>query len=224
MLAAGQTGSPESDRALDALCSTYWYPLYAYARRWGLDAETAADRTQGFFARLLEREDLRGVDPERGRVRAFLLACMRNFLAGERQREGARKRGGGRAALSLDAAEAERRYRLEPAHEETAEALYRRRWALALLDEVLVRLKEDYAARGKERLFEALKGTLTSSNEESYQEVGRRLGLSEGAVKVAVHRLRRRYGEAVRAEIARTVESSEEIDDEIERLFEALGT
>jgi RNA polymerase sigma-70 factor (ECF subfamily) len=223
VLEAGDDRNPEAEEALEVLCGAYWYPLYAYTRRQGYDAPAAADLTQAFFARFLEKEYLKSVDPEKGRFRAFLLACMRHFLSNERDRERALKRGGGRAPLSLDGASAEARYRNEPAHELTAERIYHRRWALTLLEQVLDRLREDYARRHRAALFEALEPTITGGGGQSYRETGAALGLSEGAVKVAVHRLRRRYAETLRQEIGRTVGSPREIDEELQCLLDALG-
>ena len=222
VLAAGEGGSPEADRALEALCSTYWFPLYAFVRRQGLDAHAAADLTQSLFARLIERDDFSDLDRSRGRFRAFLIACMRNFLANHRDRDRAQKRGAGRTPLPLDFEGAERRYLLEPSHDLTPERLYHRQWATVLLDTVLTALREEYTGRGKAELFDALKPSLAGQAELPLREIGETLGMSEGAVKVAVHRLRRRYGDALRAEIARTVESPEEIDEELEYLFEAV--
>ncbi len=223
VLAAGNHHSPESEQALEALCSSYWYPLYAYTRRQGHDAETAVDLTQSFLARLLEKDGLRSVDREKDRFRAFLLACMRHFLANQRDLERAQKRGGGLKPLSLDFSNAESRYLVEPADQLTPKRLFDRRWALTLLDSVIGRLRAQYTERGKEGTFEAIKPFITTDGGESYRQIGDRLGMSEGAVKVAVPRLRRRYADALREEIARTVESPAQIDDEIEQLFDALG-
>lgn len=221
--AARAPSSPESRAALAALCGVYWYPLYAFVRRQGHDADRARDLTQEFFARLLERADLAAVDRSKGRFRSFLLAACKHFLCNEHDRVHARKRGGGRAPLPIDAAVAEGRYGGEPSHNETPERLFERRWALALLDQVLARLRQEYAAAGKGRLFERLKGHLTGEAGLPHARAAAELGLREGAVKVAVHRLRKRYGELLRDEIAQTLHDPAEVEDEIRDLFAALG-
>ena len=221
--AAGRAGEPEADAALGALCQAYWYPLYAEARRRGLSAEDASDRVQGFFARLLEKRDLGTADRERGRFRAFLLAAFGNFLANARDRDDALKRGGGRSILSLDFPGGESRLGLEPAHEATPERLYDRRWALSLLDRALGRLRDDYERNGKAALFQALAPVLGGDRGTPYAVLAARLSMTEGAVKVAVHRLRTRCGELIRDEVAQTVSDPAEVDDELQALFEALG-
>jgi RNA polymerase sigma-70 factor (ECF subfamily) len=222
--AAADPSAPESRAALAALCGVYWYPLYAFVRRQGHDADRALDLTQEFFARLLERDDLAAVDRSKGRFRSFLLAACTHFLCNEHDRAHARKRGGGRAPLPINAALAEGRYGREPSHNETPELLFERRWALALLDQVLARLRQEYVAVGKGRLFEQLKGHLTGAGEGlPHARAAAELGLSEGAVKVAVHRLRKRYGELLRDEIAQTLDDPAEVEDEIRALFAALG-
>jgi RNA polymerase sigma-70 factor (ECF subfamily) len=224
VLAAKDKAAPEARQALADLCTAYWYPLYAYVRRQGHDAEQAQDLTQEFFTRLLEKDFLRAVDPVRGRFRAFLLAALRHFLANEWDRAKASKRGGGRRLLSLDCRAAEDRYRLEPAHQLTAEKLFERRYALTLLEQVLQRLKREMARAGKDELFEGLKQYLAGAAESGYAETARALNMSDGALKTAVHRLRRRYRELLREAIAETVETDHEIDEEIRDLFAALGT
>jgi RNA polymerase sigma factor (sigma-70 family) len=209
VVAAGQRNLPESEAALASLCRLYWYPLYAYARRHLPNVEDAQDLTQEFFARLLERDYLRQADRQRGRFRSFLLTAFKHFLTKEQERANAQKRGGGRKLLPLDFPSGEQRYQREPSHEATAEALYERGWALTLLQQALARLREEQTGAGKERLFECLKGTLTG-------------GMSGEAIKVTVHRLRRRYGELLRAEIAQTVTTAEEIEDELRDLFAAV--
>src|SRR5262245_8163265 len=221
--AAGKPGSPEAREALAVLCRTYWYPLYAYARRRLASADDAQDLTQEFFARLLEKDYLQAADPRRGKFRSFLLSAFQHFLSKEHDRASAQKRGGGRRPLPLDFQDGERRYVHEPADLTTPETLYERRWALSLLEQALTRLRQEFAVAGKEQLFEALKGTLTGDGaSETYSRIGRDLGLSEPAVKTAVHRLRRRYQELLRAEIAQTVASSEEVEDELRDLFAAV--
>jgi RNA polymerase sigma factor (sigma-70 family) len=224
VLAAADASSPESDRALATLCEAYWYPLYAFVRRQGHAAHEAEDLTQEFFARILEKQYLDGVGPEKGRFRTFLLVCLRRFLANEWDRKRALKRGGGRAPLSIDFADADARYRLEPAHELTAERLFERRWALTLLEQVLASLAEEMRLSGKGELFDALKVYLAaSSSAPPHIEMGKKLNMTEGAVKVAVHRLRGRYRRLLREEIAKTVGEEGDVEEEIGRLFAALG-
>jgi RNA polymerase sigma-70 factor (ECF subfamily) len=225
VLAAGKRSSPQSSAALATLCENYWYPLYAYVRRRGHEANEAEDFTQAFFARLLEKNDLAAADPERGRFRSFLLASLKHFLANEWDRARAEKRGGGRAALSIDFGTAEERYRAEPTHDLTPEKIFERRWALVLLENVLARLHDESAQAGKADSFDRLKGFLTGEQSAgTYGQLAAELNMSEGAVKVAVHRLRRRYRELLRAEIEETVADPDEIDQEIRALFSALGS
>jgi RNA polymerase sigma-70 factor (ECF subfamily) len=203
--AVGRGESPEAREALSVLCRTYWYPLYAYVRRLA-SADDAQDLTQKFFARLLEKDYLQAADPRRGKFRSFLLTAFKHFLAKERERAAAQKRGGGRRPLPFNFQDGERRFRHEPADPTTPETVYQRRWALTLLEQVLARLRQVFAGAGKEHLFEALKGALTGDGpDQPYAALGRDLGLSEQAVKTAVHRLRRRYKEPLRAEVAQTV-------------------
>jgi RNA polymerase sigma-70 factor (ECF subfamily) len=223
VLAARDRAEPGAADALASLCALYWYPLYAYVRRRGHGAEESHDLTQEFFARLLEKDFLASVDRGKGKFRAFLLASCNHFLANERDRVRAKKRGGGRPVLSLDAADAEGRYRAEPADDLTPERLFERRWALTLLQEVMGRLRDEFEAKGKGRLFERLRGFLVGEKGAGYRRAADELGLSEGAVKVAVHRLRQRYRELLHEEIGRTVAAPEEIDEEIRALFAALG-
>ena len=205
------------------LCQTYWYPLYAFVRRQGYDAEEAKDLTQEFFLRFLRGNYLKKVKPSLGRFRSYLLAAIKHFLANEWDRASAKKRGGGQVPLSLDFQDAEGRYRSEPSHQLTPEKIFQKRWALTLLESVLKRLREEYAQSGKERLFDYLKQYLIAENGRvSYREVAQRLDMSEAAVKVAVHRLRKRYRRLLRLEIAQTVADPSEIEDEIKELFAAL--
>lgn len=225
VVAAGDRASPQSQQALAALCSAYWYPLYAYVRRRGHDAHQAQDLTQGFFTRLLEKDFLQVVDREKGKFRSFLLAAFQHFLANEYDRVRAKKRGGGRRHLSLDFAAAESRYGLEPSHRLTPERLFERRWALVLLDQVLARLREEFVQTEKARVFDALKVYLMWDQKAvPYRQVAKELAMKEGAVKVAVHRLRRRYRDMLRDEIARTVHEPGQIEEEIQDLFAALGS
>jgi RNA polymerase sigma-70 factor (ECF subfamily) len=223
IVAAQDRGSPEARAALAALCEAYWYPLYAFIRRQGHSTEQAQDLTQEFFARLLERHYLDVVDRERGKFRSFLLACCKHFLANEHDRANALKRGGGVAIRSLDCRAAEGRYRQEPAHALTPEKLFERRWALVLLQSVFVRLRKEHEQAGKLALFEQLKPFLAGDGRVSrYSQAAAALRLSSGAVKVAVHRLRRRYRELVYEEIGRTVDNPTLVEAEIRDLFAAL--
>jgi RNA polymerase sigma-70 factor (ECF subfamily) len=223
VVAAGGDDSKVARQALEHLCHTYWYPLYAFVRREGHSAHDARDLTQEFFARLLQKGWLQDVRREKGRFRAFLLASMRHFLANEWDRAHALKRGGGHSPISLDAHSAEERYALEPADPMTADRLYERRWALTLLEQVLARLKREFGAAGKETLFEELKPTLTGGR-VAYAEIAARLRAQETAVRVAAHRFRLRYRDLIRAEIAETVAGPGEVDAELARLFAALAS
>jgi RNA polymerase sigma factor (sigma-70 family) len=224
VLSAGDQPSPQAVDALEKLCRAYWLPIYAFVRRQGRSPHDAQDLTQEFFARLLEKKSLAVADPARGRFRSFLLASLKHFLANEWDKARAQKRGGGQILIPIDAADAETKHGLDPADPATAEKIYERRWALALLDQVLRRLREEYVRDGREKLFEQLKPTLTeASRTVPYAEIAARLGTSEGAVKVAVHRLRQRYRELLRTEIADTVAGPDEVEDEIRNLFAALA-
>lgn len=223
VLAAGGERSPEAHQALATLCETYWYPLYAYVRRRGYAAEDAQDLTQAFFAALLEKVYLRAADRERGRFRSFLLTALKRFLSKEWDRAHAQKRGGTHGPISLDVQSGETRYSLEPSHDWTPERIYERRWALTLLDQVMARLRQRYVADGKEQLFDLLKAFLTGeSGAPPYSQAAAELAMTEGAVKVAVHRLRRRYRELLRSEIAQTVAHPGEVDDELRFLRAAV--
>lgn len=224
VLAAQGGDSVPAGKALAALCETYWYPLYAFVRRRGHGPHDAQDLTQAFFEKLLEKNYLADVVRERGKFRSFLLASLKNFLANEWDRSRAAKRGGGKTPISLDDVDAEARYRLEPADTMTADRIFERRWALTLLDEVLKKLRDEMAEAGKSEIYEELKGCLTAGERSAgYAESGKRLGMTEGAVRVAAHRLRVRYRELLREEIAQTVAVPGEVDDEIRCLFKALG-
>ncbi len=223
VVAAGQSNSPEANRALETLCRAYWYPLYAYVRRKGYDAHAAQDLTQEFFTRLLARNYLSVADRNRGKFRSFLLGCLEHFLAREWTRAHAQKRGGGQLLFSLEETDAENRYLLEPVHELTAEKIFDRRWATTLLDQAMARLREECLAGQKGDLFEKTQNYLSGEKgEASYADLAASLGMSEGAIKVAVHRLRQRYGELVRAEIAQTVAGPEEVNEELRYLFSVL--
>jgi len=223
VLAAGERGSPESETALATLCETYWYPLYAYVRRRGHTAEDAQDLTQAFFAVLLEKEYVRAADRERGRFRSFLLTALKRFLSKERNKARAQKRGGGRLTISLDIESGESLYAREPSHEWTPERVFERRWALTLLDQTMARLRRKYVETGKAELFDRLKAFVAGEGDApAYGEVAKEMGMTEGAVKVAVHRLRQRYRDALRSEIAQTVADPADVDDELDHLLEAI--
>jgi len=224
VLAAGGRESPASQQALETLCQTYWYPLYAYIRRRVGTEDEAQDLTQAFFAKLLENNYVAAADPQRGRFRAFLLTSFKHFLVNEWKRQRAQKRGGGNVPISLDLSDAESRYRLEPAHQQTPERVFERQWAVTLVNTVLLQLRQEFSNAGKERQFEQLKCFLIGpSDSTTYAEASRTLNMSEGAVRVAAHRLRKRYRQLLRNEIAQTVSAPSEIDEEIRNLFVALG-
>ena len=224
VLAAGHQSSAQSSEALASLCETYWYPVYAVVRRQGYAADAAADLTQEFFARVLEKNYFRDADPARGRFRAFLCAAVRHFLSNERDRARTLKRGGPLPPVSLDAEHAEGRYLLEPRDDLTPEKLFDRRWAMLLLERALSRLCDEHAAAGKSALFEELKGYLTGDRTDvPYSEPARTLKMSEGAVRVAVHRLRRQFRDALVEDIAETVSDAGDVDAEIEYLLKAVS-
>src|SRR5207244_3403201 len=203
--ASGNEGEA-TQAALADLCQAYWYPLYAFLRHRGHAAEDARDLTQGFFAALLEKGYLADADPDRGRFRSFLLTAISRFASKEHDKAAAQKRGGGRAILPIDFADGERRYRNEPADNWTPERIFERRWALTLLDRTLARLRQDHELSGKLAQFDSLKIYLTGeSGAPPLREVAEQLGITEGAVKVAIHRLRQKYRELLRAEIAQTL-------------------
>ena len=223
VLTAQRSDSTHAQAALSKLCQTYWYPLYAFVRRQGHRPHDAQDLTQEFFARLLAKNYLADVGREKGKFRSFLLTALKHFLANEWDRARAVKRGGGQVFLSLD--EIESRYRLEPADSVTAERIYERRWALTLLEQVMKRLRAEHAQAGKAEFYEQLKGCLTVEKvAASYADLAARLHMTEGAIKVAIHRLRQRYREVLRDEIAQTVSSPAEVEEEIRHLFAALGS
>ena len=208
-------------KALAELCRDYWYPLYAFVRRQGCTAHEAQDLTQEFFARLLAKGWLEDVDRERGRFRSWLLAAMKHFLANEWDKQHAQKRGGGVRVVSIDDAEAEQRYAYEPADTVSADQLYDRRWALTMLEQSLARVRDECAAEGNLRLFEEIKGTLTGEG-APHAEIAARLGMSEGAVSVAIHRLRKRCRHVLRSLIAETVSVDADVDEELQHLLAAL--
>jgi RNA polymerase sigma factor (sigma-70 family) len=223
VVAAGKTDSTRAQAALEALCRSYWYPLYAYVRRLGHKPHDAEDLVQAFFAQCLEKNYLRAADQGKGRFRSFLLIALKRFLANEWDKAHTQKRGGGEILISLDGLVPEERYALEPAQVQNPETLYERRWALILLEQVLAKLEAEQRKTGNLQTFSELKGFLTGGANASYAEIGDRLGMSEGAVKVAVHRLRQRYRRLLEDEIANTVSSPEEVQEERRYLLSVLG-
>jgi RNA polymerase sigma-70 factor (ECF subfamily) len=216
--------SPQSAQALETLCRTYWYPLYAHVRRLGHSPHDAEDLTQEFFARLLQKDYLHAVAREKGRFRSFLLMALKRFLANDWDRMQAQKRGGGQTFVPLDTQFAEQRYQTEQPAGALPDEIYARRWALTLLDRTLAALREEFKQAGKATEYACLKGFLTADRGAiSYAEVAARLGASEGAARVAVHRLRRRFREIYRQQVAHTVASPEEIEDEIRYLRAILS-
>jgi RNA polymerase sigma-70 factor (ECF subfamily) len=223
VLAAGDKAQPESQTALAALCQIYWPAIYVFFRRQVTDIHEAQDLTQAFFARLLEKDILAVAQPTRGRFRAFLLASARNFLLNEWDRNKAHKRGGGHKILNLDFRQHDSKPSFEPADPSTPERLYERQWALGLLEQAMIRLRGEFAKAGKEAIFDGLKSTLSGAQPDvPLAEIARSLGITANAAKVAAHRLRNRYRELLRAEVAQTLADPEEIDDEIRHLFAAL--
>lgn len=223
VLSAGRKSSPQSDRALGELCQVYWYPLYAYVRGRGKSKEDAEDLVQAFFERFLEKNYLEGLGAERGKFRAFLLAALKHFLANEWDKAMRQKRGGGTQHLSLDWQEADKRFHLEPLDCESPDVIYDREWALALLERVIDRLKKECADEGKAELFEESKGYLMmDAGMIPYADAAKHLGMDEGALRVAVHRLRKRYRELLRAEIADTLADPTQVAEEIRSLQAAL--
>ena len=223
--AAAERASPKNQEALAELCRQYWYPIYAFARRSGHDAHDSQDLTQSFFEYLLERNTLNQASPAKGRFRTFLLACFQNHLSHFQERARAVKRGGGFQILSLDGETAENRYWQEPADDLTAEKIFEARWAMTVLAEAMSRLSAEYASQGKTATFEALKSFLDPINTktpQSYEQTSDGLGVSVGAVKTLIHRLRKRYTVLLREEVARTVLDSADIDEELRTLCDAL--
>lgn len=223
VLSAGHKSSPGSDQALAELCHIYWYPLYAYVRRQGRSREDAEDLVQAFFEKFLEKNYLRDVSGERGKFRAFLLACLEHFLANEWDKATRQKRGGGAQHLSLDWQSAEERYQFEVTDNATPDRLYDREWAQALLARVLARLKQEYRMAGKESLFEHAKTSLMSKGEAMpHVDVAARLNMDAGALRVAVHRLRARYRDMLKEEIAQTLCDPAAVQEELRSLQQAL--
>ena len=224
VLSAQEKDSSRAAKALETLCRTYWYPLYAYARRRGHSPHNAEDLTQEFFARLLQKDYLKSVAQEKGKFRTFLLVALQRFLANEWDRQHAQKRGGFQPVVSIDKEMAESRFASEPAHHLQPDVLFDRQWAVTLLQATMAQLHEEYVASGRAKLFELLRGCLAKDESAlPYAEIAARLNLTEAAVKMAVQRVRARYREILRAEIAGTVASPEEIEEEIRHLFSSFG-
>lgn len=232
VIAAGSDSTPEGRAALESLCAAYWDPLYTFARRCGADREDAQDLVQGFLTELIEKDRVRQADRTRGRFRTFLLAAFRHYTSHERDRARAMKRGGGQVVLPLDFESGEDHYRHEPVEDRTPERVFERRWALTVLDGAVAKLRAEHEDAGQLDLFDALRGTIAAGGAgggapgatgPSWATVADRLGMSEGAVKVAAHRLRRRYREVLRQTIAATVADPADVDDEIRQLMSALA-
>ncbi len=222
-MAAGQSDSAQAAEALGQLCRTYWYPLYAFVRRQGHNPSDAEDLTQEFFARFLAKEYFERADPARGRFRSFLLACLKNFLAEQHRYAGRLKRGGVQPCISWDSKTAEERYQLEPADPLTPETIYDRHWALTLLENALARLGDEQSAAGRQEMFAALKDCLWGEGSDTgYAEMSTRLNMTVGALKVTIYRLRQRYRELLREEVAHTMVAAEDIDSELRHLIAAI--
>ena len=224
VLEVGSDDAARSLLALGQLCRSYWYPLYAYARRDGHSPQDAEDLVQGFFMQLLSKEHLKHVSRERGKLRSYLLSGLRNYTINAKAKEKRLKRGGGMAVESLDAQDTEARYRMEPLDEETPEKVFAQRWAVTILERATERLLSEYSKAGKGELFEQLKGFIGGRAETgSYTDVAGQLDMNEGAIKVAVHRLRKRYQNYLRDEVAQTVASAVEVDEELHYLFSVFS-
>jgi len=223
VVAAGDRDHPDAREALATLCADYWQPIYVFLRRQGADDERARDLTQGFFTTLLEKNYVGDARRERGRFRTFLLTSVKHYVANEWDRDRAVKRGGGQPLISIDRLRAEQAYTSEPSHDETPERLFDRRWARTLLDAGLERLRREMTTSAGLRRFERLLPFLIGESEIGYAAAAAEMGLGESAVKVAVHRMRRRLRALLRDEVARTVGEPRQVDDELRHLFAALG-
>jgi RNA polymerase sigma-70 factor (ECF subfamily) len=225
VVAAGEGDSEGSRSALEILCQGYWYPIYVYVRRKGHEPESAQDLTQEFFAQLISKEHLKLADRKKGKFRTFLLAMLDHFLAREWSRAHRQKRGGKFTFISLDGQSPEDRYRIEPRHSETPEKNFERQWALTVLEKTMTALERECNSSSKASLFREAKALLTAGPESgTYTEMSRRLGMGEGAVRVAVHRLRERYGDLLWSEIAQTVERPADVQEEIRYLLNVLSS
>jgi RNA polymerase sigma-70 factor (ECF subfamily) len=225
VLTARDKNGHAANEALGTLCSTYWYPLYAFIRRQGASPPEAEDLTQEFFFRFLDRDSLTNVRPAAGKFRSFLLVCLKNFLANERERAQAQRRGGGQRVISLDSSEAETRYSIEPVDTLTPEAVFERRWAFAVLERTMAALRQEYSTADKSRQFEELQGFLPAGQGHfSREELAAKRGVSVGAIDVAVHRLRQRFGALLREQVGQTVSSEAEVEEEIRYLISVIGS
>jgi RNA polymerase sigma-70 factor (ECF subfamily) len=222
VLAVREGQSPDAQAALATLCETYWYPVYAFIRRTGHNGEDARDLTQAFFTRVLEKDYFGQARQERGRFRSFLLSSVRHFLSNQRDWDQAQKRGGGQTHLSLEFDDGERTYQIEPVDPHTPERLYERRWALASIESALARLKKKYEDGKKGELFARLRPYLTGDEPQSYAELAKSVGVSEGSLRVAVHRMRQQFAATLREIIADTVESRDDVDEELRELMKAV--
>jgi RNA polymerase sigma-70 factor (ECF subfamily) len=223
VLAAGDSQAPDSREALASLCRSYWYPVYAHVRQLGEPRDRAENLTQGFFAHLLENRALSVATPDKGRFRSFLKGVLRHYLSHEWRRQRAQKRGGGQRPLALDYAQAESDYRLEPADDQTPESAFEQRWARTLLSRVLDQLRGQMEGETGRARFRRLEPLLTGTSAgRPYKQIAAELEMSESAVKVMVHRMRRRFGELLRREVARTLNDPDDVDEEIRYLFDLL--
>jgi RNA polymerase sigma-70 factor (ECF subfamily) len=224
VLAAGKSSSPNQKQALETLCQRYWFPLYAYLRQRGYDTHQAEDYTQAFFAHILDKHDIQTANPKYGKFRSFLLIRLKSFLSGQRDRAQAIKRGGGRKILSLGFQNAEDLYALEPSEQLSPEKLFEKSWALTVLERTMDRLENEMAQKDNKKLFDHLKVYLTTEKDVlPYGNMAKKLKMTDGSVRVAVHRLRRRYRKLLRDEIAQTVAAADQIDEEMGHLFSALS-
>ncbi len=224
VIQAATPNTPESSFALADLCDAYWYPLYSFVRRKGYTREEAEDLTQSFFSELLEKKQLSVADQQRGRFRTFLLAALDHFVSKQWRAKNALKRGGGSSIISFDFQTADEQYANEPFHEWTPQKIFDRNWALAILSETLAGVRKQYVESDKAELFDELKVFLGDASKVTYKSIAEKMDTTEGAIKVAVHRLRERYGEQLRIQIARTVEFASDVNQELQSLMEALRT
>jgi DNA-directed RNA polymerase specialized sigma24 family protein len=225
ILNARDNADTVAQECLAQLCATYWYPLYAFVRRQGFDSHEAEDLIQAFFCQFLERKALTRVTPAAGKFRSFLLVCLKHFLANQRERSRAQRRGGGNALVPLELGDAETRYTLEPVDSQTPELTFERRWAFALIEHTVAELKREYARENKGELFEQLQGFLPGGGESATRtELAVQRGVTVGAIDVAIHRLRQRFGVLLREQVARTVSSETEVEEELRHLISVLGT
>lgn len=225
VIAAGNVGTPQSEAALEALCKAYWFPLYAYVRRRGYGRQDAQDLTQGFFADLLGRRDIGKVNSERGRFRAFLLSSLKHFVANERDRSQRLKRGGSIIHFTLDWQSADTQFQIADAAARTPDEVYDREWAVALLERVIGQLRDEWVADGKSQKFEQMKEFLTAAKDEiTYAVAAANLQMEESALRVAVHRLRKRYRILLRSEVAQTLADPTMVEEELTALLNAFAT